>query len=76
MSEPRQALLNEIQDLPDYLVNDVLMYVRFLRFRDMTDAELATRFDQALAQARYIARQRSITDDDIQSEVRSVRAQR
>ncbi len=76
MSESRQILLNEIQDLPDDLVNDVLMYVRFLRFREITDAELAARFDQALSRARQIARQRAITDEDIQAEVQSVRAQR
>jgi len=71
-----ELILQELNTLPSDKVSEVLDFIRFLRIRVKSDAELARDFRDALAQARTIAAERGITEADIAEEIRLVRAER
>ena len=69
----KEALLNEIETLPEPRQADVLAYVRFIKIGLADPATLERQFGDALDRARLIAAQRQITDADIEAEVQAVR---
>mgnify|MGYP001447624898 CR=1 FL=1 len=70
----KEALLTEIETLPEARQADVLAYVRFIKIGLADPATLERQFAEALSRARLIAAQRQITDADIEAEVQAVRA--
>ena len=70
----KEALLTEIETLPEARQADVLAYVRFIKIGLADPATLERQFAEALNRARLIAAQRQITDADIEAEVQAVRA--
>lgn len=72
----KDALLREIESLPEQRQADVLAYVRFLKLGLADPATVERNFDQALAQARSIAQERGITEADVEAEIRAVRSGR
>lgn len=73
-SNMRQDLLREVTILPEKLVPEILSYVRFLQIQSMSDDEVNSRFDAAIEEARAIAREEGITDEDIAAEIKAYRA--
>lgn len=68
-----QILLREVSTLPEERQADVLAFVRFLKV-SMPDREtIKKEFLAALAEARTIAKENNITQDDIDAEIRAVR---
>ena len=72
MAITREALLQELEDLPEEKIVKVLDFVRFLKAQKDED-EMAMRFAKALEEARAIARSRGITDEDVLEEIKAVR---
>jgi hypothetical protein len=70
----KEALLTEIETLPEARQADVLAYVRFIKIGLADPATLEHQFTEALNRARLIAAQCQITDADIEAEVQAVRA--
>jgi hypothetical protein len=70
----REAVLHELDALPESQLPNVLEYVRFLRLRAATDIELRERFTHAIETARKVAAEEQISEDDIGSELEKVRA--
>lgn len=69
----RELVVQEIKTLADDQVGEVLDFIRFLKFRRISDQELRNKFRRAVDQARDIATDRSITDDVIAEEIRQAR---
>ena len=69
----KDALLREINTLPDAQQAEVLTFVRYLRVTRADDGTLRQRFDDAVSEARRIAAERGITEQDIAEEIRAVR---
>ncbi len=69
----KEALLRELDGLPEDKTVAVLDFVRFLKSREEEDLE--RRFTLALEEARKIATQRGITETDILAEIKAVRAE-
>ena len=69
----KEALLNEIETLPEPRQADVLAYVRFIKIGLADPATLERQFAEALDRARLIAAQRQIADSDIEAEIQAVR---
>ena len=72
MAISREALLQELEDLPEGKIVKVLDFIRFLKAQKDED-EMAKRFAKALEEARAIARSRGITDEDVLEEIKAVR---
>ncbi len=72
MAITREALLQELEDLPEEEIVKVLDFIRFLKAQKDED-EMAKRFAKALEGARAIARSRGITDEDVLEEIKAVR---
>jgi hypothetical protein len=69
----REKLLQEIETLPEGEQREVLHFVRLLRFMGKDRATAQKRLDAAIAEARRLAAERGITDEDIAAEIRAVR---
>ena len=69
----KEALISEIETLPEPRQADVLAYVRFIKIGLADPATLERQFADALDRARLIAVQRQITDADIEAEIQAVR---
>jgi len=72
----KEALLTELETLPEAHQADVLAYVRFIKIGLANPATLDQQFVEALARVRAIATDRQITDADIEAEIQAVRAGR
>lgn len=70
----RDALLREIETLPEQRQADVLAFVRFLKLGLADREAVRENFAKALAQARAIARERGVTEADIEAEIKAARA--
>lgn len=68
-----QAVLKEMETLPESRQRDVLAFVRFLKSGLADNAEAESRFDRGLEQARRIAENRGVSDDDIRAEIEAFR---
>lgn len=75
MITQQELVVQEIQTLRDDQIDQVLDFIRFLKFRSITDQELRNEFWSAVHQARSIASARGITEQDIAEEIRQVRAE-
>ena len=69
----KEALLKEIDALPENRQADVLTYVRFIKSGLGGVEERRQRFLAALTQARETAAARKVTDKDISDEIEAVR---
>ncbi|MBM3129232.1 MAG: hypothetical protein FJ009_11495 [Chloroflexi bacterium] len=76
MLKQQELVIRELDTLPTEKIGEVLDFIRFLKIRAKSDAELEREFQSALAQARAIAAERGITEADIAEEIRQVRAQK
>lgn len=74
MSRQQELVIRELDTLPTDKLGEVLDFIRFLKIRAKSDAELDRDFKSALAQARATAAARNITEADIAEEIRQVRA--
>lgn len=72
----KDVLIREIELLPEEKQEQVLAFVRFLRI-GLADVDRSRRdFWTAVDKARRIARERGITEQDIEDEIKAVRARR
>lgn len=71
----REAILREIENLPEAKQADVLVFIRFLKIGLVDEQTVERRFADALARGRAIARDRGITERDISEEVQAARSQ-
>ncbi len=76
MLKQQELVIRELDTLPTDKVGEVLDFIRFLKIRAKSNAELEREFKNALTQARAIAAERGITEEDIAEEIRQVRAQK
>ncbi len=76
MTSYEQTLLQEIAILPESRRADVLAFVRYLRLSLMDDRELERRYDAAITTIRETAERYTITEIDIEEEIRAVREER
>ncbi|GBD08411.1 hypothetical protein HRbin22_00651 [Candidatus Thermoflexus japonica] len=68
----RETILKELEGLAEDQLPVVLDFIHFLKFRQ--EAERARqRFAAAVEEARSIAQERGITDEDVLEEIRAVR---
>jgi hypothetical protein len=76
MTEFEQTLLQEISTLPESRRADVLAFVRYLKL-SIPGEELAIerRFEKSLKSMRARAKKMNIKQEDIDAEVRAVRAE-
>ena len=72
----KETLIQEIETLPEKRQADVLAFVRFLKIGLADEQTVERRFTDALARARAIAQERSITEQDIEDQVRAVRSEK
>jgi hypothetical protein len=70
----REAILREIENLPEAKQADVLAFIRFLRIGLVDEQTVEQRFTDALVRGRAIARERSITERDVNKEVQAARS--
>jgi hypothetical protein len=69
----RETILQELEGLPEDQLREVLEFIFFLKFRrEMERAR--QRFAVAVKEARAIAQERGITDEEVLAEIRAVRA--
>ncbi len=64
----------ELSSLPKSRQADVLTYIRFLRLGLASDDEIEKRFDESWKRIRARAKKLKITQEDIEAEIRAVRA--
>ncbi|HLE51084.1 MAG TPA: hypothetical protein VI755_03445 [Anaerolineales bacterium] len=69
-----EAIIREIATLPEARQEDVLAFVRFLKIGLADEQTIEQQFTNALDQALVIAKERNITDQDINAEIRAVRS--
>jgi hypothetical protein len=72
----KEAVLQELDTLPASKMSEVLEFIRFLKVKLVSEAEIEGQFSQAVAKARSIADELGITDRDIDEEVAAHRAGR
>jgi hypothetical protein len=70
----KDALLREIETLPESRQADVLTYVRFLKIGLAEPQQVEARFAEALAELRRQAAQRGLSETEIEAEIQAVRA--
>ena len=74
MTDLEQTIMLELSTLPETRRADVLAFIRYLKLSIPKDQkELEERFDKALKSIRARAKEMSITDEDIEAEIRTVR---
>jgi hypothetical protein len=73
MTKLEQTIMLEISTLPESQLEDVLKYVRFLKFGSADSEEIEKRFDESWQRVRARAKELNITQKDIDAEIRAVR---
>lgn len=74
MTNLEQTILREIGALPKERQENVLAYIRFLKFgMDKDEKEIEKRFDKSWKKVRSRAKKLEITQADIDAEIRAVR---
>jgi hypothetical protein len=69
----RETVLQELEGLAEDRIPEVLDFIRFLKSRQ--EAERARqRFAVAVEEARAIAREQGVTDEDVLAEIQAARA--
>ena len=73
MTKFEQTLLREVATLPESRQADVLAFIRFLKISLPTEEKIKGDFQDALKDARATAKKKSMTQEDINAEIRAVR---
>jgi hypothetical protein len=73
MTNLEQTIMLEISSLQEEQLEDVLKYVRFVKFGVTDSKEIERRFDESWARVRARAKELNITQADIEAEIRAVR---
>ena len=73
MTSFEETLLRELSTLPESRQADVLAFVRFLKMSIPGEEQIRKDFKDALEDARATTAEYSITEEDIDSEIRAVR---
>ena len=68
-------VMQELSTLPADKIGEVLDFIRFLKIRAKSNEQIQREFRNALAQARALAAERGITENDIAEEIRQARAE-
>ena len=68
-------VIQELSTLPADKIGEVLDFIRFLKIHAKSDEQIQREFRNALAQARALAAEREITENDIAEEIRQARAE-
>lgn len=74
MTDLERTIMKEISTLPETRLEDVLTYIRFLKLGLADSDEIEKRFDRSWKRVRARARKLKITQEDIDAEIRAVRA--
>jgi hypothetical protein len=74
MTNLEQTIMRELSTLPEAKLADVLTYIRFVKFSLTDAAEIEKRFDKSWKRVRARAKKLNITEEDIEAEIRAVRA--
>jgi hypothetical protein len=74
MTSFEQALLREVSTLPESRQIDVLAFIRFLKITLPDNEKIRQDFKAALTDARETAKKLNVTPEDIDAEIRAVRA--
>jgi hypothetical protein len=74
MTTFEQILLREVSTLPEARQADVLAFIRFLKISLSDKEKVRSDFKDALKDARETAQRLNITQEDIDAEIRAVRA--
>ncbi len=69
----RETILQELEGLSEDQLREVLEFILFLKFRREME-RVKQRFAVAVKEARVIAQERGITDEEVLAEIRAVRA--
>ena len=76
MTDFEQTLLQELSTLPESRQADVLAFVRYLKLSiPSEELEINKRFEKSLKSIRSRAKKMNITQEDIDAEIRAVRAE-
>ncbi|MDD5306872.1 MAG: hypothetical protein PHU25_06075 [Deltaproteobacteria bacterium] len=70
----KEAIVREVDALPEKAQADVLAFVRFLKIGLGDMRELERRFSSAVRAARLIASQQGIGEAEVASEIRAARS--
>ncbi len=73
MTNFEQVLLKEVATLPESRQADVLAFIRFLKISLPNEEKIREDFKEALKDARATAEKYTITQEDIDAEIRAVR---
>ncbi|MCZ2127962.1 MAG: hypothetical protein LC099_09350 [Anaerolineales bacterium] len=73
MTNLEQTIMFEISSLQEAQLEDVLKYVRYVKFGMLDSGEIERRFDESWARVRARAKELNITQADIEAEIRAVR---
>ena len=77
MTNLEQTIMQEISTLSETRLPDVLAFIRYLKLSIPKDQkEIEERFDKALKSTRARAKEMKVTQEDIEAEIRAVRAGR
>ena len=74
MTKLEQTIMLEISTLQQSQLEDVMKYVRFIKFGLADSNEIEKRFDESWERVRARAKELNITQEDIDAEIRAVRA--
>lgn len=69
----REIILKELEGLAEDQLPEVLDFIQFLKFRQEVE-RARQRFVAAVEEARSIAKERGITDEDVLEEIRAARS--
>jgi hypothetical protein len=74
MTKLEQTMMLEISTLQESQLADILKYVRFIKLGLADSNEIEKRFDESWERVRARAKELNITQEDIDAEIRAVRA--
>ncbi len=74
MTNLEQTIMREISTLPEKRLEDVLTYIRFIKLGLADSDEIEERFDKSWKHVQARAKKLKITQEDIETEIRAVRA--
>ncbi|MFA6035161.1 MAG: hypothetical protein WC889_19845 [Myxococcota bacterium] len=69
----KEAILKEIETMPEGRQRDVLSFIRFVKIGLSDSAGTSQRFETAISHIRDEAKKRGITEDDIAAEIAACR---
>ena len=73
MTKLERTIMLEIATLQEPQLEEVLKYIRFIKFGLLDNKEIEKRFDESWERVRARAKELNITQADIETEIRAVR---